>query len=149
MVMTLPMASNLPPSFKQCGDCQKCCEGWVGGEAFGVSFHPHKPCVFLQKKCLVYSFRPDVCKKFYCAWVQGIFPDWMRPDLTNVLISVNDWSKGQFLKVIACDQPVSENVMDEIRKFSQSNKCPYMVHYNGRTDLFGTQEFVDEFMKPI
>jgi len=93
---------------------------------------------------MVYSFRPAVCKKFYCAWVQGLFPEWMQPNLTNVLISVQDWSKGQFLKVIACDQPIPENVKIEISKFAQEQRCPYIVHENGETKLFGPPEFLKE-----
>ncbi len=143
--MKLPMVSSLPPNFKECGECHKCCEGWVGGDAFGVPFHPHRPCAFHQGKCLVYSFRPDVCKKFFCAWAQGLFPDWMRPDLTNVLISIGDWSKGQYLKIILCDQPMPQNVEEEIKKFINLHKTPCMVHDNGKTDLYGQPEFIKEF----
>ena len=145
--MKLPVISNLPPNFKECGECQKCCEGWVAGTAFGIPFYPHKPCAFLQGKCLVYNFRPDVCKKFFCAYSQGLFPDWMRPDKTNVLISVQDWSKGQYLKVIACDKPIPENVKIEITKFAQEQKCPYMVHENGETRIYGPPEFLRDIQK--
>jgi hypothetical protein len=142
--LNLPVISNLPPNFKECGECQKCCEGWVAGTAFGIPFHPYKPCAFLQGKCLVYSFRPDVCKKFYCAWSQGLFPDWMRPDKTNVLISVQDWSKGQFLKVIACGSKIEDKVINEVKRFSTEQMCPYIIHDENGTNLIGPEEFIKE-----
>ena len=142
--MNLPVISNRPPNFKECGQCQKCCEGWVAGTAFGIPFHPNKPCTFLQGKCLVYSFRPDVCKKFYCAWVQGLFPDWMRPDKTNVLISVQDWSRGQFLKIIACGVKIDDNIMKEIKIFSQENNCPYIVHDIDGNNIVGPPDFIKQ-----
>lgn len=142
--MKLPVISNPLLNFKECGGCQKCCEGWVAGSAFGIPFYPNKPCAFLQGKCLVYSFRPDVCKKFHCAWLQGLFPDWMRPDKTNVLISVQNWSKGQFLKVIACGAKIEENVMNEVKKFSLEQNCPYIVHDVEGTNLIGPKEFIAE-----
>jgi hypothetical protein len=116
----------------------------VAGDAFGITFHPHKPCAFLQSKCIVYNFRPQVCRKFYCAWVQGLFPDWMRPDKTNVLISVQDWSRGQYLKVIACDQPLKKDVLNEVVKFSQEQKCPYILHDKDGVKFYGPQEFIKE-----
>jgi len=142
--LKLPVISNPQLNFKECGDCQKCCEGWVAGSAFGIPFHPNKPCAFLQGKCLVYSFRPAVCRKFYCAWSQGLFPDWMRPDKTNVLISVQDWSKGQYLKVIACGFKIDNNIMNEVKKFSAEQNCPYIVHDIDGTNIFGPQEFLKE-----
>ena len=143
--MQLPVVSSLPPNFKECGECQKCCEGWVAGDAFGIPFHPHKPCTFLQGKCLVYDFRPQVCRKFFCAYSQGLFPDWMRPDKTNVLISVQDWGKGQYLKVIACGTKIPDQVHEEVRKFSQQNLCPYVViDHDNKTSIYGPKEFVDE-----
>ena len=115
------------------------------GDAFGIPFHPYRPCAFLQGKCLVYDFRPQVCRKFYCAYSQGLFPEWMRPDKTNVLISVQDWSKGQYLKVIACGTEIIEKVHEEIRKFSQQNLCPYMViDHENKTSIYGPKEFLAE-----
>ena len=142
--MKLPVISNLPPNFKECGECQKCCEGWVAGTAFGIPFYPHKPCAFLQGKCLVYNFRPNICKKFFCAYSQGLFPDWMRPDKTNVLISVQDWSKGQYLKVIACGVKIAENVMAEVQKFCSEQKCPCVLHDTDGSKIIGPQEFINE-----
>jgi hypothetical protein len=143
--LQLPVVSNLPDNFRPCGECQKCCEGWVAGTAFGIPFSPHKPCAFLQGKCLVYNFRPHVCKKFYCAWTQGLFPEWMRPDKTKLLISVQDWSKGQYLKVIECDSPMTDDCKKEIFSFSQAQKCPLIFHYaDKKTEIFGPSDFVKE-----
>ena len=68
----------------------------------------------------------------------------MRPDKTNVLVSVQDWSRGQFLKVIACNVKITDDVKEEIVKFSSANNCPYIVHDIDGTSLHGPNEFIKE-----
>lgn len=75
---------------RTCGECTKCCEGWLSANIKGHSMYPGCPCFFLSKgKCTDYVGRPDVCKTYNCAWLaeQETFPEWMRPDLTGVIIS--------------------------------------------------------------
>ena len=83
---------------RACGDCTACCEGSLEGEAYGHRFFPDTPCHFLQdKKCTIYLGRPHTCKNYYCAWVQGLFPEWMQPNLSGILISVElDAERKQF-----------------------------------------------------
>jgi hypothetical protein len=52
--------------------------------------HPGRPCFFLAEgKCTDYEGRPGTCQTYNCAWKvePGVFPLWMRPDLTGVIIS--------------------------------------------------------------
>lgn len=132
---------------RPCGECQACCQGWVSGDAYGIPFHINKPCLFLKEKCMVYKFRPNVCKKYYCGWAQGLFPEWMRPDKSKVIITVENWSKGQFLRCTEMGIKMDDTVFLEILKFCNSNNCPYVLQYDGHIKIFGPKEFVDEIKK--
>jgi hypothetical protein len=129
---------------KECGECKACCQGYVIGEAYGVPFGPNRPCAFLTGGCSIYQMRPTVCRKYFCAWVQGLFPDWMRPDKSRAIISVQNWSKGQFLLVSEMGEKLSDEVLLEVNKFSKENNCPTIIQYEGKMNLNGPPEFLEE-----
>jgi hypothetical protein len=61
--------------------------------------------------------------QFQCAWSQHLFPEWMRPDKSNALISVEKNQTGeQYLKVV-CKGEISNEVQQEIDTFCKTNNC--------------------------
>jgi len=78
-----------PAPARSCGECAKCCEGWLSGTVYGHSFSPGTPCFFLEKTCSIYQDRPqDPCRDYRCAWLsEATFPMWMKPSLANVIIT--------------------------------------------------------------
>ena len=83
--VSLPVLQDRP-----CGPCTSCCEGWLSANIKGHEMHPGRPCFFLAEgKCTDYEERPGTCKTYNCAWKvePGVFPEWMRPDLSGVIIS--------------------------------------------------------------
>jgi hypothetical protein len=79
---------SAPTPVRACGDCTRCCEGWLSGSAYGHSFGPGRPCFFLEKNCSIYAERPmEPCKNYRCAWLgEDTFPMWMKPNLSNLII---------------------------------------------------------------
>ncbi len=129
---------------KPCGDCKACCQGWVAGDAYGIPFHINKPCVFLGNTCTIYSNRPKVCRSYYCAWAQELFPEWMQPNLCKVIITVENWSEGQFLRCTEMGEKMSDAVLLEIISFCRKHNCPYILQYDGHTKIFGPEKFIAE-----
>jgi hypothetical protein len=68
----------------------------------------------------------------------------MRPDKSKVLISVENWSKGQCLRCIEMGQPISEEAHNEIKQFCTKNNCPYIIQHEIGASYFGTEEFIQE-----
>lgn len=131
-------------NFQECGECTACCT-WLHGVAHGVSFGSGKSCVFLNKNCSVYSVRPQFCKNFQCAFTQNLFTqEWMRPDKCGVLVMVQDWSKGQYLKVVETGRKMTDEALLEITNFCKKHNTPYMMQYDGQWTIHGPQEFVEE-----
>lgn len=131
---------------RECGACQACCQGWVQGDAYGCKFGKGKQCLFLLDKCSIYHFRPQTCQKFYCGWAQELVPEWMRPDQCKVLISIENWSGGQFLRCMEMGQKMSDDALLEITKFCQQNNAPYMLQYEGEWKIYGPEPFIQEMV---
>lgn len=105
--------------FRDCGDCHVCCEGYLVHKVYGNEFGNGKECCFLvDKQCSIYKNRPISCSYYQCAWSQKLFPEWMKPNQCNVLISVQDDEyKRQYLNVIEMNDNVDRKVYEEIEKF--------------------------------
>jgi Fe-S-cluster containining protein len=120
-------------NFRSCGDCGACCEGALVGNVYGNLFGMRKPCVFrLNNSCAIHKTRPQSCRNYQCAWAQYLFPEWMKPNLCGVMISVeHDTSGKQFLKVIELRHNISYEVYKEIQDFCDKNNTYYVrMEYN-------------------
>lgn len=124
------MNEYIPP--RSCGDCTGCCQGHLSGESYGHKFYPGRPCFYLKKVCSIYEYRPDGCKNYYCAWVQGLFSEQLNPILSKIIVSVEfDENNKQFLKVVPMtNDPVSQEVITELEEFVTKNQTYYKVIYN-------------------
>ena len=128
---------------RECGDCNACCI-WLKGESYSHEFGGGKPCHFLKGNCSIYETRPEVCKTYQCAWLQGLFSENLKPEKSKVIISVENWSKGQFLRAIEMGKKMDDNVLIEIQTFCQTHKCPAIIQYDGKTFINGPDEFIKE-----
>lgn len=108
--------------FNECNNCHICCSGFLQGSAYGHDFGNGKKCYFLNSGCDIYQNRPKLCHKYFCAWKQNLFPEWMQPNKCGVLISVENNGDKQFLKAISINEP-SQEVINELEKFSLQNEC--------------------------
>jgi hypothetical protein len=100
---------------RSCGECTACCEGHLAGNVYGHVFKPGTPCFFLLPAdgCGIYPTRPASCRKYKCAWLQGLLPDWLKPTKSGVLVSVEvDHQKKQFLKVVIIKDVVDNKVFE-------------------------------------
>lgn len=112
---------------RQCDECQLCCKGYLQGTTRGSWFGNLKPCKYLDTGCIIYNDRPSQCRNYFCAWVQGLFPEWMRPDKISIVISVeNDAMGKQFLKV-SHTKPIDEEVLKEINNFVNENNTYFQT----------------------
>jgi uncharacterized CHY-type Zn-finger protein len=129
---------------RPCGECAACCQGWLAANIYGTQMGNGRACTFYQNKCTIYAIRPKTCSLYQCAWSQELFPEWMRPDKCKTLISVQNWSKGQYLKCIEMGEKIHDDVLLEITSFCKKHNTPYMMQYDGQWTIHGPQEFVEE-----
>ncbi len=113
-----------------CKSCNLCCAGHLLGDAFSYPFGRGKPCIFLKQVCTIYVTRPETCKKYQCAYSQGLFDDKFYPPECNFFISVEvDQENKQFLKVIPTGN-IQEKDLEYIQKWCEENQTYFrMVDY--------------------
>jgi len=112
---------------RQCGECTVCCSGALIGEAYGNRFGP-KPCIFLvENKCTIYETRPQTCRNYQCAWLQGLLPEWMKPSECGVLISVEGTTQ-QYLKVMPLHtDALTPEIIKWLDKWTKENNTYYRI----------------------
>jgi hypothetical protein len=87
---------------RQCGKCFACC---YVGEIIEIGKSPYAICPHAngnlkENHCKIYDTRPKSCSGFECAWKRGFGREEDRPDLSNVLTSVNDLNGGTYSFVV-------------------------------------------------
>lgn len=110
---------------RKCESCDKCCSGYLSGTTRGAYFGDLKPCKYLVGGCTIYNKRPTACFKYFCGWAQEIFPEWMRPDLINAIISVEFDGEKQFLKVVY-ENELREDVETILNIFCKEHKTYFV-----------------------
>ena len=85
------------PGARECGDCRVCCRlpdipeldkpinTWCRHIDLAIGAAP----------CKIYTYRPEVCRMFDCAWKQGLGGDHDRPDKLGVMWQTVTMPDGQ------------------------------------------------------
>lgn len=69
----------------------------------------------------------------------------MRPDQSGLMISVEKWTKGQFLRAIEITINVNPLAIQELASFANKHSCPYIImRYNKTIELYGPEDFIQE-----
>lgn len=119
---------------RACGDCTKCCEGWLYAEVNGQTIYPGVACGYLNSRCTIYKQRPEhPCKTFVCEWLADeSIPLWMRPDKSGVIIKRED----DMVEMIECDPPLKTAPLEWFLMAYISGKydnISYRIHNHSRT----------------
>lgn len=149
------MALNLPIYSRACGDCTKCCEGWLAGVVHGRRMHRGSGCHFLEKSCTIYEARPEnPCKSYDCAWVaDGTFPGWMKPSLSNVIITKRlmqvptsvGMKKLEYYDVIEAGSIIDSQVLNWLVHWALESSANLSYELDGKVYLIGSSQFKDSF----
>jgi len=142
-----------PLPARQCGDCTKCCEGWLPGEVYGFKFFPGRYCHFLNKTkgqggCTIYKDRPlDPCKTFSCSWLlhPEIFPEWLKPEKSKIIISIQKHKEFEYYEFKPCGQEMSVKVLDWLLEFWLTHKVNVVYFIEGSRRRLGSEAFVKSF----
>ena len=109
---------------RQCSPCTACCDGWLQINVYDVQVYPGHPCPHVSEAgCQIYPDRPVFpCRIFECGWVtdDSPLPDWMRPDLANVIVIFNKyrWKKWQIDGAIYAGGEIGSTTLDWLKCFT-------------------------------
>lgn len=132
-------------SERSCGTCAKCCEGWLQGEAFGHKFYRGRPCFFLNKTCTIYDKRPDdPCRSYKCAWLdEPQFPEWMKPDLVNVIINRAEDNNIKYYALIESGSVLDVKVLSWMVQWALNTGHNLLYYIDGGVNRIGSKEFLE------
>ena len=134
---------------RQCGDCTKCCEGNLSGEALGKTFFRSKPCHFVAigQGCTVYAQRPkDPCVTYKCEWLTNPdIPEWMKPNLINTIIDKRKTKSGiEYMNVIEAGGKLEARVLSNLILYVLSNRINIAWEVEGGKNWVGSEEFLQD-----
>jgi hypothetical protein len=146
--ITVDDVSSKSFSSRSCGECSKCCEGWLPGEAYGHTYYRGKPCFFLNKNCTIYEFRPDTknspCRTFNCEWLsQDLFPHWMKPNLSNVIITKRQVQGIQYYYIVETDVVINAMTLNWLIRWAFETKNNILYFIQGGQHRLGSKEFLE------
>jgi hypothetical protein len=137
-----------PVPVRSCGDCAKCCEGWLAGSVFGHDFSSGTPCFFLEKTCSIYPDRPmNPCRNYQCAWLaEDIFPMWMKPSLANLIITRIERHQSQgshrYYVVDQAGDAFDPRALNWLLNWAASTQTNLECRLNGNVQRIGSPEFM-------
>lgn len=133
---------------RSCGECTKCCEGWVVGEVYGYKFSPGQPCHYLEKNCSIYPDRPnDPCRSFNCVWITDhTFPAWLKPSLSNIIILTRlDKNNEKIYYFKETGVTMRADVLNWIFLWAANNSKNIVYTVNDGTFIYGSDDFTKNF----
>jgi hypothetical protein len=140
------VSSTIEKVKRECGGCTICCDGWATGEAHGHKFYPGRKCFFVgEKGCTIYKDRPqEPCINFNCKWLtDDRIPEWMKPNLVNVLIAEENKMGIKFLTVKEAGKKLDSEVLSWIVLAHLTGIYPNIRYeLNGGWNFMGTPEFM-------
>jgi Fe-S-cluster containining protein len=134
-------------SDRKCEECTMCCQGWLKADIYGHTLLPGSPCHFLGKTCTIYKDRPNVCREYKCVWLEDSnysIPEWMKPSLSNVIISRRRWGKNNehiYWIVLECGKTMRAEILHWIINFCDVNRIDLEYQFNDQIHRRGCAEF--------
>lgn len=138
---------------RQCGDCTKCCEGWLEADIYGHKMFPGQSCHFLEKGCngcTIYSQRPqDPCKEYSCEWLDNSenFPEWLKPSNSGVIITKRIPPEGEehaIYHVVETGKKMDSSVLNWLIHWALKNQVNIQYQIEGKFHTMLTQRTSDK-----
>lgn len=109
---------------------------------------PGRPCHFFRNGCTIYEHRPDSCKDYFCGWImddKNDFPEWLRPDLSGVIVDWRQWEGGSYLEVRETFKRIDPAILAWLYDYGAQNSLNIRIKLDGYYHLHGSNEFIEQF----
>lgn len=145
------MTLSLPIYSRVCGDCTKCCEGWLEGRVHGHPMHRGRKCFYLEETCQIYEQRPEnPCKNYNCAWLlEDQFPAWLKPSLSGVVVTkrstmapaMDGMKRIDYYDIIEAGGKLDSSVLNWLLHWAIDNKLNVAYELEGKVHVVGDEDF--------
>ena len=101
---------------RECGDCTVCCTVPTIDQP-GIQKPAGATCRYCAHGCLIHDTRPEVCRRYFCAWRQMvIFSDDWRPDRSGVFSELETDVPGHLMSSVGISLTLTANPLKIIRQ---------------------------------
>lgn len=102
---------------RECGNCTKCCDGWLSANILEYKMFKGNPCFYVDKNncnCSIYAKRPLICSDFKCAWLQeeSVIPAWMKPNLINQIIIKHITHEFVYYELVEAGEKIDSSILN-------------------------------------
>lgn len=142
---------------RECGDCTKCCEGFLTatvrgfkmGELIDGNVHTPKPCPFVAKDkgCKQYLLRPkDPCKTFKCEWkANEHIPEHLKPNMSKTIPVMQNTPGGiRHLALIEAGETLHSEVLSWYITYVMEHRINFVWRVDGFLRWMGHPDFLRE-----
>ena len=138
---------------RECGDCHKCCEGYLVGEVYGFQFQPGRPCHYLSvgKGCSIYDKRPEhPCKSYRCEWLQNPdVPEWFKPNKVNAILSRRKVGEYEYWDLMEAGEKLDSAVLNWIFLQCVNTGMNLVYRISGGVNWLGSEAFILEYKRQV
>lgn len=151
-----PVIPIQPVAKRECGECRKCCEGWLVGHVFTQDVVNHElkvgsPCPHVSAKgCGVYAKRPEQpCRSFVCGWLlpASPFPENFKPDQLGVIVVPIMWRQQRAWILTPAGKSPGGEVMEWMREYSRTTGEPHLIKSPGKMLCYGSVDFQQDMLE--
>jgi len=137
---------ELPVVNRSCGECRKCCEGWLSASIYGKFMSKGQPCYYLGDGCTIYEERPEEpCRKYECMWIESeVFPMWMKPSVSGVIVTrrVVEGSGVLYYTVLEAGRKIESSVLNWVVQWALGTQSNIHYEVGGKSYMIGSSEFI-------
>jgi len=129
---------------RRCGSCSECCTALRIDMDDGTNKPMYKKCPSDKggtRCCSIYDTRPKVCRKFECAWLQGMGSQSDKPDELGVIFFLKETELGVTLHIAECFPGAHKKIraLALARGVSEKNDIAAMVIPHGQSGHDGVR----------
>jgi hypothetical protein len=139
---------------RECGECGKCCDGRLKATILGTPMGDGIKCTYYDTKCkcTIYDTRPEhPCRSYKCTWLTDEdIPDWMKPSLSNVIISYKPHPTDDSLSyydVAEHSKKMDSVVLNWILHWAMGNSKNLIYEVDGKLYTIGNEMFLETIRK--
>lgn len=136
---------------RQCGDCTKCCEGWLLADIAGEKLEPGKACsnVEVGVGCKVYKNRPAaICEDFSCYWkANEEVPEEFKPSVVNAIMHIQYIDEIPYLHITPASEDPSAMLVSWLVSHAMAKQINIHWTVGGKAFWVGHPDFTTAMVK--
>lgn len=139
--------SHTTTTTRSCGDCAKCCQGWLQTIVLEIKIDLDQPCPYCtDDHCSIHATRPeDPCRIFFCGWAEADsrLPQWMQPSQCGVIVLTgrSSWRGHPVDVLVSAGRDPDEKLLSWFHAHSRQHLRPFIYQQQEQWFGFGPPAF--------